>query len=79
MWMESISVTTFSRFVASELAVLDHEFFSSTKLILDCEEVDKKARILSIVSLLLMIPCEEPGGQPHKRGLVGEFPLTFLR
>ena len=64
MWMESISVTTFSRFVASELAVLDHEFFSSTKLILDCEEVDKKAcYILSIVSLLLMIPCEKTGGK----------------
>ena len=64
MWMESISVTTFSRFVASELAVLDHEFFSSTKLILDCEEVDKKAcdlYILNIVSLLLMIPCEKTG------------------
>ena len=64
MWMESISVTTFSRFVASELAVLDHEFFSSTKLILDCEEVDEKAcdvNILSIVSLLLMIPGEEKG------------------
>ena len=43
MWMESISVTTFSRFVASELAVFDHEFFSSTKLILDCEEIDGKA------------------------------------
>ena len=60
--MESISVTTFSRFVASELAVLDHEFFSSTKLILDCEEVDKKAcYILNIVCLLLMIPCEKTG------------------
>ena len=42
MWMDSISVTTFSRFVASELTVLDHETFSSTKLILDCEEVDEK-------------------------------------
>ena len=64
--MESISVTTFSRFVASELAVLAHEFFSSTKLILDCEEVDEKAcdmYILSIVSLLLMIPCEKTGGK----------------
>ena len=62
--MESISVTTFSRFVASELAVLDHEFFSSTKLILDCEEVDKKAcYILNIVILLLMIPCEKTGGK----------------
>lgn len=61
--MENISVTTFSRFVASELAVLDHEFFSSTKLILDCEEVDKKAcYILNIVILLLMIPCEKTGG-----------------
>ena len=69
MWKESISVTTFSRFVASELAVLDHEFFSSTKLILDCEEVDKKAcylYILNIVSLLLMIPCEETGGSHIK-------------
>ena len=45
--MESISVTTFSRFVASELAVLDHEFFSSTKLILDCEEFDEKACYIS--------------------------------
>ena len=65
MWMDSISVTTFSRFVASELAVLDHEFFSSTKLILDCEEVDEKAcdlYILNIVSLLLMIPCEKTRG-----------------
>ena len=43
MWMESISVTTFSHFVAYELAVFDHEFFSSTKLILDCEEVEEKA------------------------------------
>ena len=69
MWMESISPTTFSHFVASELAVLDHEFFSSTKLILDCEEVDEKAcdlYILSIVSLLLMIPCEETGGSHIK-------------
>ena len=65
MWMESISVTTFSRFVASELAVLDHEFFSSTKLILDCGEVDEKAcymYILNIVCLLIMIPCEKTGG-----------------
>ena len=69
MWMESISVTTFSRFVASELAVLDHEFFSSTKLILDCEEVDEKGcdfYILNIVSLLLMIPCEETRGSHIK-------------